>query len=91
MSDSYKESDILYREIGMKRSEERKELQLRATFLALLLLSLSLTSKGQQVGIGTNVSWWLTSTPNAELEIALSKKLTLNLSVITRGLSSRMK
>ena len=64
----------------MKRSEERKELQLRATFLALLLLSLSLTSKGQQVGIGTNVSWWLTSTPNAELEIALSKKLPLNLS-----------
>ena len=49
-------------------------------FLVLLLLLLPYGSYGQQIGIGTNVSWWLTSTPNAEVEFMLSKRLTLNVS-----------
>lgn len=80
MSDSCKESDILYGEMRMKRSEKRRKFQLRVMFLVLLLLLLPYGSYGQQIGIGTNVSWWLTSTPNAEVEFMLSKRLTLNVS-----------
>lgn len=78
MSDSCKESDILYEEMRMKRSEKRRKFQLRVMFLVLLLLLLPYGLYGQQ--IGTNVSWWLTSTPNAEVEFMLSKRLTLNVS-----------
>ena len=48
----------------------------------LLILFLIVTNYGeaQQVALKTNLLYWATTTPNAGVEIALNRKLTLDLS-----------
>lgn len=48
-------------------------------FLMLLISGFSLTTKAQDVAVKTNGLYWLTTTPNVGLEVALSRKVTLEL------------
>lgn len=48
--------------------------------ILLLLLILSKSGQAQQVAVKTNLLYWATSTPNLGVEVALSRKLTLDLS-----------
>lgn len=54
---------------------------MKYSFLLILLISgLFSTLSAQDVAIKTNGLYWLTTTPNAGVEFALSKKVTLDLS-----------
>lgn len=48
-------------------------------FLMLLISGFSQTTKAQDVAVKTNGLYWLTTTPNVGLEVALSRKVTLEL------------
>ena len=50
------------------------------TILLALMTSLSWTSLAQDVALKTNGLYWLATTPNVGLEVALSRKVTLDLS-----------
>lgn len=64
----------------MKRSEKRRRLALKILLMEIGLLFLPEMAKGQHLGAGTNLFWWGTTTPNLSVEVALSRKLTIDLS-----------
>ena len=51
-----------------------------ALCLSVFLFGVSMVCKSQDVSIKTNALYWLTTTPNIGVEVALSPKLTLDLS-----------
>ena len=53
--------------------------QLTIILLSLLAI-LPWTVQAQDISVKTNTLYWLATTPNAGMEIALSKKVTLDLS-----------
>lgn len=46
----------------------------------LFIISFFITSSAQEVAVKTNGLYWLTITPNADVEFGLSRKVTLDLS-----------
>lgn len=63
----------------MNRKRIRRSILKKCTLLCLLLCTSSATY-GQHVAARTNTLYWLTSTPNLGVEVALSHKLTFELS-----------
>lgn len=50
------------------------------SIILLLFLTYSRVGQAQQLAVKTNLSYWATTTPNLGVEVALNRKLTLDLS-----------
>ena len=48
-------------------------------FVLWLLIALGQSAQAQDVSLKTNAVYWVTTTPNLGLEVALSPKYTVNL------------
>ena len=53
---------------------------MKRNLLLLLLVIITQYVCGQSVALKTNGLYWLTTTPNAGVEVALSRKMTLDVS-----------
>lgn len=47
--------------------------------IAILFTSLSASMQGQQTAMKTNALFWATTTPNAGIEVALSRRITIDI------------
>ena len=64
----------------MNKRRHGREILRKCTLLYLLLLCLPAIAHGQQVAARTNALYWLTTTPNLGMEVALDHRLTLEIS-----------
>ncbi len=56
------------------------KLRNRTLLVMLFIISLCVEAPAQDIAIKTNGLYWLTTTPNVGIELALSRKMTLDLS-----------
>lgn len=63
----------------MKKTGLQSKIRVKALLISLLLQLSATVSYCQQIGARTNALWWLTTTPNLGVEVAMNKKLTLSI------------
>lgn len=80
MSLSYKERDKGCRENDMNKQRINKGILKKCVLLYLLLLSTLSVTYGQHVAARTNTLYWLTTTPNLGVEVALGRRVTFEVS-----------
>lgn len=69
----------MYRIKDMKKTGLQSKIRVKALLISLLLQLSATVSYCQQIGARTNALWWLTTTPNLGVEVAVNKKLTLSI------------
>ncbi|WP_293710689.1 DUF3575 domain-containing protein [uncultured Parabacteroides sp.] len=69
----------MYRIKDMKKTGLQSKIRVKALLISLLLQLSATVSYCQQIGARTNALWWLTTTPNLGVEVAMNKKLTLSI------------
>lgn len=62
----------------MEKTVITTKISLKYLLISLLLQCSAGAVQGQQIGARTNTLWWLTTTPNLGVEVAVDKKLTIS-------------